>query len=76
MTPTNAEEQLLLKPREAAARLSISARQLWANTQPRGPIPVFRIGGCVRYAPEALKAFIGQNSEDSFLTLTTEEATR
>ena len=52
------EERLLLKPREAAARLSISERQLWAHTQPRGPIPATRIGSCVRYSPEALLAFI------------------
>lgn len=55
---TSTEEKLLLKPREAAARLSISERQLWANTQPRGPIPATRIGNCVRYSPGALQAFI------------------
>ena len=58
-TPANiTEEKLLLKPREAAARLSISERQLWANTAPRGPIPCVRIGSCVRYSPEALQACI------------------
>ncbi|MEO2035806.1 MAG: helix-turn-helix domain-containing protein [Planctomycetaceae bacterium] len=53
-----ATEKLLLKPREAAARLSISERQLWAQTQPRGPIPATRIGSCVRYSPDRLKAFL------------------
>ena len=60
------EEKLLLKPREAAARLSISERQLWAQTCPRGPIPCVRIGSCVRYAPDALKTLIGPKSADSF----------
>ena len=50
-------QRILLRPREAAARLSISERQLWAHTQPRGPIPVIRIGSSVRYNDEALKAF-------------------
>jgi hypothetical protein len=52
------EQRLLLRPREAAARLSISERQLWAQTQPRGPIPATRIGNCVRYSPERLKVFL------------------
>ena len=60
------EEKLLLKPHEVAARLSISERQLWAQTRPRGPIPCVRIGSCVRYAPDALKALIGPNKDDSF----------
>ena len=59
MATANTDEQrLLLKPREAAARLSISERQLWAQTQPRGPIPAIRIGNCVRYSPDSLKAFL------------------
>ena len=51
------EQRILLRPREAAVRLAISERQLWNFTQPRGPIPVIRIGSCVRYSTEALKAF-------------------
>ncbi len=51
------EDRLLLKPREAAARLTISERQLWAKTKPRGPIPCVRIGGCVRYSADALRVF-------------------
>ena len=58
-------EKLLLRPREAAAQLCISERQLWANTQPRGPIPATRIGHCVRYSPESLQAFIdGQQGQE------------
>ena len=51
------EQRILLRPREAAVRLAISERQLWNFTHPRGPIPVIRIGNCVRYSSEALKAF-------------------
>ena len=60
---TSDEQKLLLKPREAATRLSISERQLWANSRPRGPIPVTRIGNCVRYSSEALQAFIDDRRE-------------
>lgn len=52
------EQRLLVTPREAAVRLSISERQLWAHTQPRGPIPATRIGNSVRYSPDALQRFI------------------
>ncbi|HIE95672.1 MAG TPA: DNA-binding protein [Planctomycetes bacterium] len=54
----NTAARLLLKPREAAERLSISERSLWANTTPRGPIPCIRIGGSVRYGTVALQAYI------------------
>ena len=65
MASAKAEEQrLLLRPREAAERLSISERQLWQHTEPRGSIPAARIGGCVRYSPEALQSFIaGQQAK-------------
>lgn len=52
------EGSILLRPRQAAASLSISERQLWQHTVPRGPIPCVRIGNCVRYSPDALQAFI------------------
>ena len=55
-----AAERLLLKPKEAASKLSISERQLWQHTQPRGPIPCTRIGTCVRYSPEALQSYIAR----------------
>jgi len=52
------KERLLLKPPEAAESLSISERQLWAKTCPRGQIPSVRIGNCVRYDPRALDQYI------------------
>lgn len=55
-------ERILLKGREAAQVCSISERQLWAHTQPRGPIPCVRIGNSVRYSPEALAAYIRRQS--------------
>lgn len=55
----------LLKPQEAAQRLSISERTLWAHTAPRGPIPAVRIGNAVRYDPGALTQFIGEQSKDT-----------
>jgi excisionase family DNA binding protein len=53
---TNAD-LLLLKPREAAQALSISARTLWTLTR-RGEVPCVRIGRAVRYAPADLRAWI------------------
>lgn len=53
---------LLFTSRQAAQACSISERQLWAQTHPRGPIPCVRIGGSVRYSPEALSEFIRQQS--------------
>jgi len=52
-----APERLLWKSPQAAQACEISERQLWAQTQPRGPIPCVRIGSSVRYDPEALRAF-------------------
>lgn len=57
---TTAEQRLLLKPSRAAEVLGISDRQLWAHTQPRGPIPAIRIGACVRYSVQALQQFIAE----------------
>lgn len=48
---------LLLKPREAAAALSISERALWSLTS-RGEVPCVRLGRSVRYEPSALAAFV------------------
>jgi hypothetical protein len=58
----NHEQRILLKPREAAASLNISERQLWTHTEPRGPIPCVRIGSSVRYSPDALQAYIRQQN--------------
>ena len=52
------EQRILLRPRDAAARLSISERQLWGHTSPRGSIPATRIGSCIRYSPDALQRYI------------------
>jgi excisionase family DNA binding protein len=52
----------LLTPLEAAALLRCSTRTLFDLTQPRGTIPVVRIGRRVRYSPAALQEWIGQQS--------------
>jgi hypothetical protein len=58
-------QRLLLKSREAAETLGdISERQLWARTQPRGPIPCVRIGNSVRYSLEALRRFIESQEQE------------
>ena len=63
---TSDEQKILLKPREAALRLSISERQLWANTRPRGAIPSVRIGNCVRYDTRALDQYIADQQQVAF----------
>ena len=57
-------ERILWKGRQAAQACEISERQLWARTQPRGPIPCVRIGNCVRYSPEALQRFIESQQQE------------
>ncbi len=54
---TDEQRRILLKPRQAAQVCNTSERWLWQHSQPRGPIPCLRIGGLVRYCPEALKRF-------------------
>lgn len=57
---------LLVNDRVACRLLGgVSARWLWGQSQPRGPIPVCRIGGRVLYSPEALRAFIAQQEAAS-----------
>ncbi len=48
----------LLTARDAARLLCVSERTLWKLAQPRGPIPVVRIGRAVRYSVADLAAFI------------------
>ncbi|MBD3672368.1 MAG: helix-turn-helix domain-containing protein [Planctomycetaceae bacterium] len=48
----------LLTAKEAARSLSVCEKTLWSLSQPRGPIPVVRIGRAVRYAPEDLRGWI------------------
>ena len=65
-------ERILWNGREASQACSISERQLWAQTQPRGPIPCVRIGSSVRYSPEALQAFIAQQQRQQESAITDE----
>ena len=44
----SSDEQILLRPREAAARLAISERKLWSLTQEE-EIKAIKIGRSVRY---------------------------
>lgn len=53
----------LLRPKEAAALLAISARTLWSLTA-SGEIASLRIGRAIRYRPEDLRAFIDRNWKD------------
>lgn len=55
---TDAADPWLLTPAEAAKRLNISPRALWALTAPRGPVPCVRLGKAVRYDPRALRGWI------------------
>ncbi len=50
--------QLLLTAKEAAAALGISERLLWSLSAPRGPLPVVRLGGAVRYPVAELERAI------------------
>lgn len=50
----------LLTPREAADRLCISERKLWALTMPRGSLPCVRIARSVRYAVHDLDGFVAR----------------
>jgi hypothetical protein len=50
--------EALLTVREAVAVLRISEKTLWSLSQPRGPIPVVRLGRTVRYDPADLREHI------------------
>ena len=59
-------EPLLLTPRATAKTLSVSERTLYSLTEPRGDIPVIRVGkNIVRYAVEDLKEWARQKSLES-----------
>ena len=58
-------DRLLLKPSQAAELLSISERQLWSHTAPRGDIPSVRIGNCVRYSRTTLEQVIRKREQSS-----------
>jgi excisionase family DNA binding protein len=53
-------ERLLVKPREAAAMLAISARKLWELTN-TGAIPVIRIGRSLRYSKADLEGWVASS---------------
>ena len=50
-------QSLLLRPKDAAAMLAISPRKLWELTNMR-EVPCVRIGRCLRYPREALRAWV------------------
>ena len=52
--PKEPEEELLLSTREAAKRLSISERTLFALTK-SGQLPCVRLGMAKRYSVESIK---------------------
>jgi hypothetical protein len=68
--------QLLLNSRQAALALSVSERTLWSLTQPRGPVPVVRIGlpgskkPAVRYSVSDLERFIAEQKEHQLRVVT------
>lgn len=54
------EKPQLLTSKQAAAQLNISPRKLWALTNSK-KIASVRIGRCVRYDAQDLRAFIDKN---------------
>lgn len=59
-SPDRPEGVLLITAAEAARRLAISERKLWALTASR-MIPHVRVGRAVRYRPQALSDWIDEN---------------
>lgn len=64
------QDELLISPREAAKRLSVSDRKLWSMTFEHQPgLPYVRCGRLVRYCPGDLQRWIdsqrqgGQNND-------------
>ena len=55
---TDATDKLLMSMIEAAKALSVSPRTLWSRTEPRGPIPVVRIGARTLYPVDRLRQWI------------------
>ena len=58
---------LALRPRDAARCLGISPRLLWDLSQPRGPIPVVRVGDgkrkAILYPVDALKDWLAAGAK-------------
>lgn len=59
-TPTPAP--LSLRPKDAAKALGIGERKLWEITYPRGPVPCVRVGCCVLYPIDGLRAWLSAQS--------------
>ena len=57
MRTESTQTPLALRPRDAAKALAISPRKLWAMTA-SGEIPHIRLGRCVRYPIDDLRAWI------------------
>lgn len=49
---------LALRPKDAARALGIGQRKLWELSQPRGSIPSVRVGACVLYPTDELRAWL------------------
>lgn len=52
------ERTPLMTLKELARLCHLSERTIWANTEPRGTIPVVRIGRSVRYCPNAVQEWM------------------
>lgn len=53
---------IALRPKDAAKALGIGQRKLWELSQPRGPIPCVRVGVCVLYPVELMRAWLAAES--------------
>jgi len=60
-------EPLLLRPVEAARFLAISPRKLWELTNAH-EVPSIRIGRCLRYPTEELRAWVARRRSGPILT--------
>lgn len=52
------EKRRLMTLKEVARLFNVSERTVWANTSPRGPIPVIHIGNSIRYSPDEIQDWI------------------
>lgn len=57
MRNTMIGEPMLLRPKDAARRLALSERTLWAMTR-AGLLPCVRVGKSVRYCPADLAEWV------------------
>jgi hypothetical protein len=64
-TNSAAAEPALLTPRDAARSLALCEKTLYLLTQPRGPIPVVRIGRAVRYDRRDLERFVSEQKSNA-----------